>query len=89
LQKLSFYGWGNFDLQKKPEGTYLVVLTNNPFTSGLPTQQVPTDYLVGGFLGGLFELLEGKRVTVKEIECMAKGDKRCVFEVTLLSAKKN
>jgi predicted hydrocarbon binding protein len=89
LRKLSYFGWGIFEVQKKPGSTYLVVLTNNPFTSGFLAQQVSTDYLVGGFISGLFELLEGKRVNVKEIECVAKGDKRCVFEVTLLSAKKN
>ncbi len=88
LRKLSFYGWGIFNVQKNPDGTYLVVLTNNPFTSGFPAQSIATDYLIGGFINGLFEMLEGKRVNVKEIECMAKGDKRCTFEVIPLGAKK-
>lgn len=80
LKKLTLFGWGFFDLQTG-EGKYHVVLWNNPFTSGFPMQQFSTDYLVGGIICGLFEILKKTRVSVKELECTAKGDSRCLFEV--------
>ncbi|MEX2717387.1 MAG: V4R domain-containing protein [Candidatus Sigynarchaeota archaeon] len=87
LYKLTLFGWGIFEVKQTGEGTYQVVLTKNPFTAGFPVQQFATDYLIGGFLSGMFEALAGKRVNVKEIECSAKGDSRCLFEVSVPVAK--
>ena len=80
LRRLSMFGWGLFDIQAS-ENKYHVMFWNHPFTTGFPPQQTATDYLVGGIINGLFELLKGKRVIVKEVECLAKGDNRCLFEV--------
>nr|MDO8113223.1 V4R domain-containing protein [Candidatus Sigynarchaeota archaeon] len=88
LRKLTLFGWGIFDVAQKGESTYHVVLTRNPFTAGMPLQQVATDYLIGGFISGMFESLAGKRVTVKETECAVKGDKHCLFEVSVLAGRK-
>jgi predicted hydrocarbon binding protein len=81
LHRLTLFGWGFFDIQAN-ESKYHLMFWKHPFTTGFPPQQSATDYLVGGIINGLFELLEGKRVNVKEVECMAKGDNRCLFEVT-------
>lgn len=80
LHRLTLFGWGLFDIQTS-DGKYHVMFWNHPFTVGFPPQQIATDYLVGGIINGLFELLEGKRVNAKEVECLAKGDNRCLFEV--------
>ena len=88
LQELSYFGWGLFNLEDKGSGIYYVIVTNSPFTAGFPIQQTATDYLLAGVLEGLFEALEGNRVNVKEVECTAKGDKRCLFEITPLGFKK-
>ncbi len=88
LQQLSYFGWGLFDFQDRGAGIYHVVVTNSPFTEGFPLQQTVTDYLVGGVLNGLFEIFVGKRVNIKEIECTAKGDKHCRFEVSPIGGKK-
>ncbi|MBN2152714.1 MAG: hypothetical protein JW839_14780 [Candidatus Lokiarchaeota archaeon] len=82
LRRLTLFGWGNFEVEQAGEGAYRVALTRNPFTAGLPPQPVATDYLIGGFISGLFESLAGGRVNVKEVECAAKGDGRCLFEVS-------
>nr|MDO8084725.1 V4R domain-containing protein [Candidatus Sigynarchaeum springense] len=87
LHKLTLYGWGIFEIKQTGEGTYQVVLTKNPFTAGFPVQQAATDYLIGGFLSGMFESLACGRVTVKEIECSAKGDGRCLFEVSVPASR--
>ncbi len=82
LQQLSLFGWGLFELQDKGTGIYHVIVSNSPFTAGFPVQQIATDYLVGGVLEGLFETLSGKRVNVKELECTAKGNPKCLFEIS-------
>ncbi|HMF32255.1 MAG TPA: V4R domain-containing protein [Candidatus Lokiarchaeia archaeon] len=87
LHKFSLFGWGLFEVQDEGGDAYQVTLENAPFTAGFPLQQTATDYLVGGLLAGLFEKLIKSQVTVKELECTAKGDPHCVFDVTPLQHK--
>ncbi len=82
LHQLSLFGWGMFELQEKGPGIYHMIVTNSPFSVGFPVQQTATDYLLGGVLEGTFEIFSGKRVNVKELECTAKGQKNCLFEIS-------
>lgn len=41
----------------------------------------PVDHYFLGYFEGAFSALDGKLYKGKEIECVAKGDDRCVFEI--------
>ena len=41
----------------------------------------PYGAMVRGMIAGIFAEVFGKPFQVEETECVAKGDKRCVFEI--------
>lgn len=49
--------------------------------SGLPVfGETVCDY-DEGFIAGIFEEYAGKKITAKEVDCWATGDRTCRFEV--------
>lgn len=72
------------DLQKM---SFVFVVAEDLDCSGLPiTDETVCDY-DEGFLSGLLEQYTGDRFLVKEIDCWAKGDRVCRFNINVENGK--
>ena len=87
LKEIEIFGYGKFEIKFSGTKKILLSSTNNPY---------PLDYLeifgmskepVDDFIVLLFKKifeLNNKKVDVKEVQCMAKRDKCCEFEISFL-----
>jgi len=77
-------GWGRFRLVDLDEAKnrLVVEVEHSPFTAGYdePTQ-AGVCHLTRGVLSGLAAGLFGVEVMSDEVECLAKGDPQCRFEI--------
>ncbi|OQY30861.1 MAG: 4-vinyl reductase [Spirochaetaceae bacterium 4572_59] len=65
--------------QEKME--YTLTVSEDLDCSGLPIfDEAVCDY-DEGFISGIFEVYSGKKFTTSEVDCWAKGDRTCRFEV--------
>ena len=78
-------GWGNFQLIKYDfEGRKLQIkVTNSAFAEAYGDSKEGVCHLIRGVLSGLATLLFGQNCVGSETECLATGDKDCVFHISV------
>jgi predicted hydrocarbon binding protein len=74
-------GWGHFslvemDLRKK---RMVIDVENSPFAIAYGKSDRPVCHFTRGVLGGKGEVVFRKPVTTSEVQCQAKGNKKCQF----------
>jgi predicted hydrocarbon binding protein len=76
-------GWGHFDLlQFDPDERRLCVcVTHSPFAQAYGISSHGVCHLIRGVLAGIAAVLFEVDCTAGEIECRARGDKRCLFVI--------
>ena len=76
-------GWGNFGLQRyDPETKHLcVVVKDSPFAEAYGSSSEGVCHLIRGVLAGMASVLFTGKCSADEVECLAKGDERCRFEI--------
>jgi predicted hydrocarbon binding protein len=76
-------GWGHFSLDRyDPTAKYLgVSVKNSPFAQAYGTSSKGVCHLIRGVLAGMAAVLFADECTAEEVECQAKGDERCRFEI--------
>ncbi len=79
-------GWGNISIER--EGDDIKISCENGFPVGLLTKknrdlaEYPVDTYFLGYFEGFITAWQGKDYRGKEIECVGKGDKRCLMQFT-------
>ncbi len=76
-------GWGRFavdkfDLEKQ---VLQVTVENSPFAEAYGESSGGVCHLLRGVISGLASAVFDSRCTASEIECLARGDRACVFKV--------
>ena len=76
-------GWGHFRLHQFDPGErrLCVCVKNSPFAQAYGISSHGVCHLIRGVLAGIAAILFEVDCTADEIECMARGDKRCQFVV--------
>ena len=76
-------GWGCFTLDHYHSGTGTMRITvrNSPFAGSYGKSSEGVCHLIRGVVAGMASVLFDQDCTASEIECVSKGDDRCVFEV--------
>jgi len=69
-------GWGALTVKTEP----LVVEVRGNFEARGTRQDGPACFFTKGFLEGFLSQASGRGVKLTERECIAKGDKECVFQ---------
>jgi predicted hydrocarbon binding protein len=74
-------GWGCFSLEHYyPEQKILCVsVAHSPFAEFYGTSSQGVCHLIRGVVAGIASILLSGECTTTEVECRAKGDKRCLF----------
>lgn len=75
-------GWGIAKIKSAEENDLKVVVEVEDLFECFPykgSMKEPQSIFFRGYLDGVFSALFNKKVQVKEIECVAKGDPKCVF----------
>ena len=76
--------WGKMKVESTGEKTYKVTVTDNVLVWGLEkNKKKPVCYPLAGYIAGFFEQAFDTKAHVREVECIAKGDPACVFQVTV------
>ena len=84
MNTLSLAGLGNgeiirLDLEKK---TATIKVTNTVIGKGLRPSKEPVDTVIAGMIGGSGKIIfNSEKILCKEIKCIARGDKFCMFEI--------
>ncbi len=76
-------GWGHFSLDEyDPEAKRLCVsVTHSPFALAYGISSHGVCHLIRGVLAGTAAVLFAGDCTAEEVECQAKGDRKCLFVV--------
>lgn len=76
-------GWGHFRmLEMDADSRRLVVaVAASPFAEAYGRSTTGVCHLIRGVLGGLGAGIFGAAVEAREVQCLAKGDARCRFEL--------
>lgn len=77
-------GWGLVEVKKMDEGKLEAVVEVEDLFECLPyrgAMKEPQSVFFRGYLEGVFSVLFNKKVRVREVECVAKGDQKCVFAI--------
>jgi predicted hydrocarbon binding protein len=76
-------GWGNFSLVRyDPTLKYLcVAVKDSPFAQAYGQSSRSVCHLIKGVLAGMASVLFAGDCTADEVECQARGDESCRFEV--------
>jgi predicted hydrocarbon binding protein len=77
-------GWGVFNLillDMKSE-RLVVEVSNSPFADAYGRSEASVCHIIRGVLAGLSSTIFKGKVLSLETTCVAKGDKRCRFEIT-------
>jgi predicted hydrocarbon binding protein len=76
-------GWGHFSLNEyDPEAKRLCVsVTHSPFAQAYGKSTHGVCHLIRGVLAGMTTVLFAGNCTADEVECRARGDRRCLFVV--------
>ncbi len=78
-------GLGILDMEEFEKDERIVLSIEECVESaGLPNVGKKVCYYMSGYLEGLFSVFLGKEVKCRELKCVAKGDKKCVFEIEIL-----
>ncbi len=78
-------GWGCFTLDHydAERGIMRVTVRNSPFAGSYGKSFEGVCHLTRGVVGGMSSVLFDQDCTASEVECVSKGDDRCVFVVDL------
>jgi predicted hydrocarbon binding protein len=76
-------GWGHFSLERyDPKAEHLCVsVKNSPFAQAYGTSSDGVCHLIRGVLAGMAAVLFAGNCTAEEVECQARGDACCRFEI--------
>lgn len=76
-------GWGHFKLQNfDPQKKYLnIIVRKSPFAEAYGESSSAVCHLVRGVLSGLASFLFDQNCVGSEVQCIAKGDAYCIFEI--------
>ncbi|MCP4625848.1 MAG: hypothetical protein GY850_20405 [bacterium] len=76
-------GWGHFSLVRyDPAKKYLcVAVTDSPFAQAYGHSTQSVCHLIRGVLAGMAFVLFGGDCSADEVECQARGDECCRFEI--------
>lgn len=77
--KAAQLGWGHWSFSREDGGLRLVV-ENSPFAVGYGPAAAPVCAPISGMLQAVAALTFGAPAAVEEIQCVAAGGARCVFE---------
>ena len=78
LQNLEKLGWGAFwNIKMDPEGKEITLELHN--SNEAYNANIPSCYHIEGILRGIGKAILGEDIVVREIDCIAKGDKVCKF----------
>jgi predicted hydrocarbon binding protein len=80
LRGLSVKGWGVFIASPNKMGGD-ITLVNSAIAQEYTVKQVKVDYIAVGMITAIYEKAFNQRYLVREVECIAKGDKVCKFTV--------
>jgi predicted hydrocarbon binding protein len=77
-------GWGHFQLlEYDPENQKLhIKVENSAFAQAYGDATEGVCHLISGVLSGLATVLFGRNCVASETECLAKGDRHCVFHIS-------
>ena len=87
LKEIEIFGYGKFEIKFSGAKKILISNTSNPYSLDYleifgKSKESVDDFIVL-LLKKIFEL-NGKKVKVREVQCMAKRDKCCEFEISFL-----
>ena len=76
-------GWGHFSLEQfDPKAKRLcVIVRNSPFAQAYGESPQGVCHLIRGVLAGMAGVLLAGDCTAQEVNCLAKGDAYCRFEI--------
>lgn len=80
LRSLSIKGWGVFTAAPNKNGGE-VTLTNSAIAQEYAIKALKVDYIAVGMITAIYEKAFNHRYLVREVECIANGDKECKFAV--------
>jgi predicted hydrocarbon binding protein len=81
LKFLAIGGWGMFRVVNLDESGGEIICEHSAFAEEYPRGKKAVCYFVVGILSALLERAYNRRYMVKEIECIAKGNPKCRFEI--------
>ncbi len=86
LELLSATGWGRGSIvHYNPSGPALSIAVQSNFEcTGVSSQKPTSNFLRGVFQGAVGAIL-GEGFECRETQCVAKGDKQCLFEISRLA----
>jgi len=78
-------GWGSFSLDyyNPDSGTVRITVKNSPFAHAYGKSTEGVCHLIRGVIGGMASAIFHQDCTASELECISKGDDRCIFVVDL------
>lgn len=76
-------GWGHFSLEQFDQKLKIlqVAVAHSPFAESYGKSSRGVCHLIRGVLAGMAAILFGKDSSSHEIECLAKGDEKCLFVI--------
>jgi len=77
-------GWGNASAELKEVTKEMSLDLSDCAFCEKSTLDKPVCYEMSGLLAGISESISGKKVSVSEVRCMAKGDKTCSFIIRFI-----
>jgi predicted hydrocarbon binding protein len=83
FRNLSIKGWGVFIANPDKNGGE-VTLVNSAIAQEYSVKAMKVDYMAVGMITVIYEKAFNHRYFVREVECIAKGDKVCKFTVKAL-----
>jgi len=81
LKFMSVSGWGKFNIARMDENGGEVTCEHSAFAEEYPRGDKTVCHIVVGVLSALAERAFNRRYLIKEVDCLAKGDQKCKFEI--------
>jgi len=74
-------GWGEWVINRQPDGTRLIAVRNSPFAAGFGTSTIPVCAPIVGILKAVTVVFPGLGGQVEEITCCSQGADVCRFHL--------
>lgn len=74
-------GWGRLEFEGVRHDPMRVALVNSQEADWLGPSEAPVCHLYTGIVAGYTSAISGKELRAREVECMAMGAPKCVFEI--------
>ena len=88
LKEIEIFGYGKFDIKLAGKTKIILSNKNNPFSKDYFQKVGKNKETVDNFICLILEKiyeLNGIKVKVNELSCMAKCDPECIFEINFVS----